>query len=151
MLIKSSLCLSFSHVLLFASPWTVAHQAPFSMEFSRQEYWSWLSISSPEDHSGPGIKPMSPALQADSFWATREAPNQAYLYPFTFLYFYEFYVCLLDLSIAKSVIFTSHSTVVPFRKCWSTNITWCILRLWVAIKVTMLFFQGVKHFVCKGW
>ena len=49
-----------------ATPWTVAHQAPPSMEFSRQEYWSGLPFPSPGDLSDPGIKPGSPALQGDS-------------------------------------------------------------------------------------
>ena len=48
------------------APWTVAHQAPLSMGFSRQEYWSGLPFPSPEDLSDPGIEPRSPALQADS-------------------------------------------------------------------------------------
>ena len=48
------------------SPWTLAHQAPPSMEFSRQEYWSGLPFPSPGDLSDPGIKPESPALQEDS-------------------------------------------------------------------------------------
>ena len=49
--------------------WTVAHQAPLSMAFSRQEYWSGLPHPSPGDLPNPGIElepPMSPALQADS-------------------------------------------------------------------------------------
>ena len=46
--------------------WTVAHQAPPSMEFSRQEYWSGLPFPSPGDLSDPGIKPRSPTLQADA-------------------------------------------------------------------------------------
>ena len=49
-----------------ATPWTVAHQAPLSMGFSRQEYWSGLPFPSPGDLPNPGIKPGSPALQADS-------------------------------------------------------------------------------------
>ena len=49
-----------------ATPWTVAHQAPLSMGFSRQEYWSGLSFPPPEDLPNPGIKPGSLALQADS-------------------------------------------------------------------------------------
>ena len=49
-----------------ATPWTVAHQAPLSMGFSRQEYWSGLPFPSPGDLPNPGIKPRSPALQADS-------------------------------------------------------------------------------------
>ena len=48
------------------TPWTVAHQAPLSMEFSRQEYWSGLLIPSPGDLPNPGIEPKSPAWQADS-------------------------------------------------------------------------------------
>ena len=51
---------------LFATPWTGAHQAPLSVEFSRQEYWSGLPFPSPGDLPDPGIKPISPALQADS-------------------------------------------------------------------------------------
>ena len=48
------------------NPWTVARQAPLSMGFSRQEYWSGLPFPSPGDRPNPGIKPGSPALQADS-------------------------------------------------------------------------------------
>ena len=57
---------SLSCVLLFANPWTVAHQASLSMGFSRQEYWSGLPFPSPGDLPSPGIEPRSPALQADS-------------------------------------------------------------------------------------
>ena len=46
------------------TPWTVAHQAPPSMEFSSQEYWSGLPFPSPGDLPDPGIEPGSPALQA---------------------------------------------------------------------------------------
>ena len=49
-----------------AIPWITACQAPLSMGFSRQEYWSGLSCPSPGDLSYPGIEPRSPALQADS-------------------------------------------------------------------------------------
>ena len=47
------------------TPWTVIHQAPLSVEFSRQEYWSELPFPSPRDLHDPGIKPRSPPLQAD--------------------------------------------------------------------------------------
>ena len=57
---------SLSRVRLFATPWTVAYQAPQSMGFSRQEYWNGLPFPSPGDLSNPGIKPGSPALQADA-------------------------------------------------------------------------------------
>ena len=57
---------SFSHVRLFVTPWTVAHQAPPSTGFSRQEYWSGWPFPSPGDLPHPGIKPGSPTLQADA-------------------------------------------------------------------------------------
>ena len=46
--------------------WTVAHQVPLSMEFSRHEYWTGLPLTSPEDLPNPGIEPESPQLQAGS-------------------------------------------------------------------------------------
>ena len=52
---------------LLRVPWTVAHQAPQSMGFSRQEYWNGLPFPSPGDLPYPGIKPRSPGLQVDSF------------------------------------------------------------------------------------
>ena len=46
--------------------WTIAHQAPPSMEFSRQEYWSGLPFPSPGDLPDPGMEPGSPKLRADA-------------------------------------------------------------------------------------
>ena len=67
MLKSSCLCVkSFSHVRLFATPWTVAHQAPLSMGFSRQQLWNGLPFPSPGDLPDPGIEHGSSALQADS-------------------------------------------------------------------------------------
>ena len=60
----------FSSVQLFVTLWTIAHQAPLSMEFSRQEYWSGLPGPPPGDLPNPGIKPaslMSPALAGAFF------------------------------------------------------------------------------------
>jgi hypothetical protein len=57
---------SLSRVRLFVTPWTAAYQAPPSMGFSRQEYWSGVPFPSPGDLPDPGIKPGSPALQADA-------------------------------------------------------------------------------------
>ena len=48
------------------TPWTIAHQALLSMEFSRQEYWSGLPFLPPEDLPDPGIEPRSPVLAGDS-------------------------------------------------------------------------------------
>ena len=53
---------SFHLVWVFPTPWTVAHQAPLSMGYSRQEYWSGLPFPPPGDLPNPGIKPMCPAL-----------------------------------------------------------------------------------------
>ena len=57
---------SLSHVRLFATPWTVAHQASPFKEFSRQEYWSGLPFPSPGDLPNPRIEPGSTALRADA-------------------------------------------------------------------------------------
>ena len=57
---------SLTSVRLYATPWTVAYQAPLSMEFSRQEYWSGLPFPSSRDLPDPGPEPKSPALQADT-------------------------------------------------------------------------------------
>ena len=61
---------SLSHVRLFPALWTVAFQAPLTMGFSRQEYWSGFPFLPPGDLPDPGIEATSlesPALQADSF------------------------------------------------------------------------------------
>ena len=63
---------SLSRVRLFATPWTVACQAPLSMGFSMQEYWSRLPFPSPGDLPHPGIKPGSPALHADFLPSNKE-------------------------------------------------------------------------------
>ena len=65
---------SLSRVRLFATPWTVIYQAPPSMGFSRQEYWSGLPFPSLGDLPDPGIEPGSPALQADAL--TSESPGK---------------------------------------------------------------------------
>ena len=57
----------FSRVWLFETAWTVAHQAPLSMGFSRQEYWSGLPFPSPGDLPKPGIELESPALAGGFF------------------------------------------------------------------------------------
>ena len=73
---------AFSHVRLFMTPWTVALQAPLSMGFSRQEYWSGLPFP-PGDLSNLGIEPVSPALQVDSLPAGPSSPPQISLLLFS--------------------------------------------------------------------
>ena len=76
-----------SCVQLFAAPWMVAHQAPLSMGFPRQEYWSELPCPSSRDLPDPGIKPMSP-----------ESPASPHLYQLS--YQGSPYVCTVSLIMA---------------------------------------------------
>ena len=95
--LRSHPCMHISHSVMsdFVTPWTVTHQVPLSMEFSRQEYWSGLPFPSPGDLPNAGIKPGSPALQTDSLpseppgkltelkkkniiYERHEAPNQVF-------------------------------------------------------------------------
>ena len=81
---------------------SVACQAPLSMEFTRQEYWSALSCPSPEDLPDPGIEPGSPTLQADSlpFELPRKTicmPNNTYTdlcVAFLYLFLYSLHICI---------------------------------------------------------
>ena len=61
-----------------ATLWTVAHQAPLSLGFSKQEYWSGLPCPPPGDLPDPGMEPRSPALQADPFYhlSHQGSPNK---------------------------------------------------------------------------
>ena len=70
---------SLSRVRLFATPRTVARQAPLSKEFSRQEYWSGLPCPPPGDLPNPGIQPRSPTLQADSL-SSEPSGKPLYIY-----------------------------------------------------------------------
>ena len=65
---------SLSCVRVFATQWTLAHQAPLSMGVSRQEYWSGLPFPSSEDLPKQGLKPRSPALAGKCF--TTESPGK---------------------------------------------------------------------------
>ena len=92
-----------------ATPWTVAHQAPLSTGFSRQEYWSGLPFPSPGDLPDSGIEPRSPALQADSLltelqgktvginWETQQIALLQY-----FLNYILFRVIVTDLFLMKN-------------------------------------------------
>ena len=68
---ERSVCWLLSHVQLFATPWTIVHQAPLSMEFSRQEHWRGLPFPSPGDLPHLGIEHWSPALQVDILLAEK--------------------------------------------------------------------------------
>ena len=66
--------LLLQRVRLFATAWTIGHQAPLSMGFSKQEYWSRLPCPPPGHLPDPGIEPRSPPLQMDSL--TAEPPGK---------------------------------------------------------------------------
>ena len=68
----------FSHVQLFATTWTVVHQAPLSMEFSRQEYWSGLLCPPSGDLPDPGIKPVSLVSPALAFFTSEPSRKPPY-------------------------------------------------------------------------
>ena len=65
-----------SHVQLFATPWIVAHQAPLSIGFSRQEYWRRLPLPPPGDLPDSGIEPTSPELAGGFRFTTWELLNE---------------------------------------------------------------------------
>ena len=78
--LEDRLCMlsCFSHVQLFETPWTVAHQFPLSIEFPRQEYWSGLPCPPPGDLPSPEIEFMSliSSALAEKFFMTWEARGQ---------------------------------------------------------------------------
>ena len=78
----------FSHVQLFVTPWTVACQAPLSVGFPRQEYWSGLPFPSPGDLPDPGIEPVSLTSPAwalvGRFFTIFEPPDNGFCYFFFF-------------------------------------------------------------------
>ena len=69
----------FSCIWIFATLWTIDHQTPLSMGFSRQEYWSGLPVPPPRDLPNPGIEPMSPVFPAlaDGLFVT-EPPGKPF-------------------------------------------------------------------------
>ena len=85
--------LLFSSLVMFdsfATPWTVACQAPLSRGFSRQEYWSGLPFPSPGDLPDLGIKPTSPALQVDSLPLSHQGSYPGVKTYFKFFFFHKF-------------------------------------------------------------
>ena len=76
-----------SQFWLFATPWTVAHQASLTMEFSKQEYWRGLAFSTPGNLPNPGIAPMSivSSALADGFITTAPLENPWWLLSIIFL------------------------------------------------------------------
>ena len=79
-----------SCIRLFATPWAVAHQAPLSMGFSRQEYWSGLPFASPGDLSQPGIEPAFPELTG-RFFTSEPLGKPSYTHNHTHTHSFRFF------------------------------------------------------------
>ena len=109
------------HVQLFAVPWTEACQAPLSMGFSRQEYWSGLPCPPPGNLPNPGIKPASPvtpALQTDSLpTEPPEKPPHTYILYFRFFFIIGYYKILYIISCAIQYILVVY--FIESRVCLS--------------------------------
>ena len=87
------------------TPWTTALQAPLSMGFSRQEYWSGLLCPPPRDLLNPGIEPSSPTLQADSLPSEPAGRQDGGLVPAEFKSIDVFLVCLVFLVLPHGMGF----------------------------------------------
>ena len=87
---------SLSRARLFETPWTVAHQAHLSMEFSRQEYWCGVPYPSPGALPDPGIGARSPELQADAL--PSEPPEKPHILD-TYMLMSEIFPSVIDLFI----------------------------------------------------
>ena len=114
---------SLSHVRLFATPWTVAHQAPPSMGFSRQEYWSGLPFPFPGDLSNPGIEPGSPTLWADtSLSEPLRASNSSNSLSVSVKVVEIKSIAAFTLSWHKARIVTSHTCIRPGGRRTNRNL-----------------------------
>ena len=122
----------FSRVQLFSTVWTAAHQAPLSMGFSRQEYWSGLPFPSPGDLPNLGIEPRFSRIAGRFFtiWATRDAHV-----PHGFHYFLIFlYLAVPGLSCGTRDLQSSLKHVGSFSCVWTLSCSMQDLVLWPGIK-----------------
>ena len=123
---------SFSCVWFYAALQTAAHQAPLSIGFSRQEYWTGLTCPPPGDLPDPGIKPGSSALQADSllpshqgrlkeYWTSAKVPSELYqVTTGSLLYMYFFLPSHPILSQTYHfLIIYSQSDIFVYKNCTS--------------------------------
>ena len=142
----------FRSVLLCATPWTVAHQAPLSMGFSRQEYWGALPFPPPGDLPYPGIKPsslLSPVL-AGRFFTTSEchlgSPNQSLLIILHYIYcIYIVYLCYIyiySLFLEPPSLLRLSLTTLSHSSRWSQN-----ARLGSLCYISTSHFSSVLHMI----
>ena len=106
---------SLSTVWLFVTPWTIAYQAPPSMGFSRQEYWSGLPFPSPGNLPNPGIEPRSPTLQTDAL------PSE----PSGKSFYVKYMECLCNIHISGSLC-KSYPPMLMFSHVWLFATPWTV-------------------------
>ena len=133
----------WSCVRLFVTPWTVAYNLP-SMGFSRQECWSGLPFLSPGDLPDPGIKPGSPALQADGL--PSEPPGKLfffflniYLLKYNWLTMFQVHSKLIQLCIYTYIVFEIifHYRLlqyIDYSSLWYTVNICCLLHIYFLIR-----------------
>ena len=127
---------SLSHVWLFATPWTVAYQAPLSMEFSRQEYWSGLLFPFPGDPPNPGIGTWVFLIAGRCFtiWATREAQSYQRLICLTWRvtkkpgHIRSFHGTFLNLLLWSTAPHLNHNDDLPLSEADIYGRGSCVLR-----------------------
>ena len=142
----------FTRVWLFVTPWTIVRQAPPSMEFSRQEYWSGLLCPPPGNLTNLGIKPRSPALAGRFFtiWATREA-HHTYNNPI-----YKIVIKQLRIILYSQVGKDFQKQEISLRihdenAWWSDCIKPCNAGIISTICVTNEAVRSIKHNTCDKW
>ena len=141
---------SSRRVWLFAAPWTVPHQAPPSMGFSRQEYWSGVPFPSPGDLSDLGIEPRSPALQADS--SPSEPPRKPFIsilqikiiHPFLFRSRYWIYSFMAMLGTWMGWAGTERKTVA--RNFSKEGTCTSFLSVFYVVELQMIHYDFLSHF-----
>ena len=143
---------SLSRVQLSETPWTVAHKAPLSMEFPRQEYWSVLPFPSPRDLANPGIEPVSSALQAVSL------PSEPSGNPGTEQAVSKYQLNSRPLQRTPVHLCTLFSSVIEIsfqmHNCWpkeSVYLNVCFLNKLPSQKVTLIYLplRGIFKFKTK--
>ena len=112
----------------FVTPWTVAHKAPLSVGFPRQEFWSELSFLPPRDLSGSGINPLYPALASGFF--TTEPPGK----PLHYMYFLNWMFLLNPFSFSPF-----SSPPLPSKLSFSSCVLYCTSQAEVSEASSLLF------------
>ena len=120
-----------SHVWLFGTPWTAARQAPLSMEFPRQEYWSRLPLCA-RNLPNPGIEPITSCIscigrQILYHWATWEAPNDHYYY-YLKRYFTSSYISALETVWSLFFLSSGHPFLKPFCGSFCYHFSWTYMQ-----------------------